>query len=52
MLRVLSDKLQAVDRGDVAAHVLQDLSAAFGTVDHEILLQRLKQSFGTGLGPT
>ena len=46
VLRVLSDILQAVDRGDVAALVLLDLSAAFDTVDHDILLQRLKLSFG------
>ena len=38
MLKVLSDILQAVDRDDVAALVLLDLSAAFDTVDHDILL--------------
>ena len=42
VLRVLSDILQDVDRGDLAALVLLDLSAAFDTVDHEILLQRLR----------
>ena len=46
VLRVLSDILSAVDRGDVAALVLLDLSAAFDTVDHDILLQRLRLSFG------
>ena len=46
VLRVLSDILQAVDRGDVAALVLLDLSAAFDTVDHEVLLQRLSETFG------
>ena len=46
VLRVLSDILEAVDRGDVAALVLLDLSAAFDTVDHDILLQRLRLSFG------
>lgn len=46
VLRVLSDILQAVDRGDVAALVLLDLSAAFDTVDHDILLQRLAVSYG------
>ena len=47
VLRVLSDLLQAVDRGDVAALVLIDLSAAFDTVDHEVglLLQRLSETF-------
>jgi len=34
VLRVLSDILLAVDRGDFAAVVLLDLSAAFDTVDH------------------
>ena len=46
VLRVLSDILQAVDRGDVAVLVLLDLSAAFDTVDHEVLLQRLSETFG------
>lgn len=46
LLRVLSDILQAVDRGDSAALVLLDLSAAFDTVDHAILLQRLQTTFG------
>jgi len=46
VLRVLSDILQAVDQGDVAALILLDLSAAFDTVDHPILLQRLRSTFG------
>jgi len=46
ILRVLSDIILAVDRGDVAALVLLDLSAAFDTVDHDILLQRLRVTFG------
>jgi len=41
VLRVLSDLLQAVDSGDVAALVLLDLSAAFDTLDHAILCRRL-----------
>jgi len=46
VLRVLSDILQAVDRGDSAALILLDLSAAFDPVDHEVLLKRLQMSFG------
>ena len=41
VLHVLSDVLLAVDRGDFAALALLDLSAAFDTVDYNILLQRL-----------
>jgi len=41
MARVLSDILMALDRGDVAALALLDLSVAFDTVDHCILLRRL-----------
>jgi hypothetical protein len=41
VLRVLSDIPQAVDRGDQLALILLDLSAAFNTVDHDILLQHL-----------
>jgi len=43
---VLSDIIKAVDRGDVVALVLLDLSAAFDTGDHDILLQCLQVSFG------
>ena len=46
IIRVLSDLLDAVDRDDTAVLVLLDLSAAFDTVDHGILLQRLRITFG------
>ena len=46
MLRIVSDLLLACDRGQVSLFALLDLSAAFDTVDHEILLDRLHQAFG------
>ena len=46
VLRVMSDLLEAVNSGDVAALVLLDLSAAFDTVDHSILCRRLQVTFG------
>jgi len=45
VLRVLSDILQAVDNGGLAALVLLDMSAAFDTVDRSILLRRLHLTF-------
>jgi len=46
ILQVMSELLQAVDRGEVGALILLDLTAAFNTVDHDILLQGLQQTFG------
>src|SRR5208282_5569407 len=46
VLKVLGDILSAIDGGDLAALTLLDLSAAFDTVDHTILLRRLKVSYG------
>ena len=46
VLKVLADILLALDSGDLAALVLLDLSAAFDTVDHATLLQRLQTSYG------
>ena len=46
LLRITSDLLNAMDNGDVSALVLLDLSAAFDTIDHLILVERLRDSFG------
>ena len=46
VLKVTADLLRMIDEGDVAVLALLDLSAAFDTVDHEILLRRLHESYG------
>jgi hypothetical protein len=46
LLRVLNDLLVAVDEGDAVILTLLDQSAAFDTIDHLVLLDRLKFRFG------
>ena len=46
MLRVENDLLQASDSGCVSILSLLDLSAAFNTTDHNILITRLRTTFG------
>ena len=46
LLRVHNDALRALDDGKCVMLVLLDLSAAFDTVDHGILLSRLSQCIG------
>jgi exonuclease III len=46
LVRLLSDIYGAIDQSQVTLLALFDVSAAFDTVDHAILLQRLSISFG------
>jgi len=46
LLKVLNDLLLVADRGDAALLTLLDQSAAFDTIDHEILLERIRLRFG------
>jgi hypothetical protein len=46
LLRVHNDILRAMDSGKITALILLDLSAAFDTVDHKILLHRLETNIG------
>ena len=46
LLKVREDILQAINHREVTCLVLLDLSAAFGTVDHHLLLNRLKHRLG------
>merc|ERR1711929_30711 len=46
LLRVENEILVAMDEGNVTALILLDLSAAFDTVDHNILLSRLRDFIG------
>lgn len=46
LLEVTDDILRSVDRGDACMLMLLDLSAAFDTIDHGILLERLERSCG------
>ena len=43
---IQNDILSAMDRGELTALSLLDLSAAFDTIDHDLLLSRLTEWFG------
>ena len=46
VLKAMSDILEDADRGNGVLLGLLDMSAAFDTVDHDILLHRIQASFG------
>ena len=46
LLRVYNDLLLAADKGYETILVLLDYTAAFATIDHHIMLQRLRHRYG------
>ena len=46
LLKVVNDLLLAIDEGKLSVSVLLDLSAAFDTIDHDIVLHCLQHMFG------
>ena len=46
LLKVVNDLLLSLDEGKLSVLTLLDLSAAFDTIDHTILLSRLEHVFG------
>ena len=51
LIRVHNDIAMAMDQHNSVILVLLDLSAAFDTVDHGILLSRVSNLFGITAGP-
>ena len=50
VVSILNDMITAVDSGRIGALMLLDLSAAFDTIDHSVLLDVLYRLFGiTGI---
>ena len=46
LIKITDDLLLSADKNKVSIIVLLDLSAAFDTIDHKILINRLKDDFG------
>ena len=45
-LKIMNDLLLSIDNGDACILTLLDLSSAFDTIDQDILIKRLDQSYG------
>ena len=45
LMKIHDDVMQSMGKGEVSILVLLDLSAAFDTIDHTILIQRLKDRY-------
>ena len=46
LLKITNDMMNSIHNNDMVALILLDLSAAFDTVDHKILINKLKKQFG------
>jgi len=46
-MKVTGDILRILNGGDLVTLALLDLSAAFDTVDHDVMLHRLRVSYGS-----
>ena len=46
LLKIKADILDAMDKKEIMCLVMLDISAAFNTISHELLLKRLKYRFG------
>ena len=46
LIKVYNDLLKAIDNEQMSNLCLLDLTAAFDSVDHELLLAQLKRTFG------
>ena len=46
LLRIVNDILSALDNDNISVLLLLDLSSAFYTIDHQILLSRMNSVFG------
>jgi len=51
LIKVQNDVLKSLDHGKVTILVMLDLSAAFDTIDHKTLVQRLEHVFGIAEKP-